>query len=116
MFNKYFAGINHHDYSAAISVFDPNGSFSPDNPSNLQALANGLATTSDSHIVLAWIGPAGGGPATEAKVSFRSHQSAGYGPRGSPDETCTAWDLTYFLAHSDGRYLIEKTKGAHSGC
>jgi len=116
MFRTYFSGINHHDYSSAISVFDPAGSFSPYNPDNVRAMASGLATTTDSRIVLARLQPSSTGPARKAEVRFRSHQAAGYGPSGNVFQTCTKWDLEYTLSYSAGKYLIDKVKGTHTRC
>ena len=116
MFNTYFSGINQQDYQTAASVFDPSGQFDPNNPSDVQALASGLATTTDSRIVLVSLRPSGGQPVRKAEVTFHSHQASGYGPSADPGETCTAWDLTYTLTQSGGQYFIFKVKGTNSPC
>jgi hypothetical protein len=116
MFNTYFSAINQQDYQTAASVFDPSGEFNPNDPSDVQAFANGLATTTDSRIVLKGLRPSGGQLARKARVTFRSHQAAGYGPAGNSGQTCTTWDLTYTLTQDGGPYLIHKVKGTHSRC
>jgi hypothetical protein len=116
MFNTYFSAINQHDYQTAVSVFDPGGEFNPNDPQYVQALANGLATTTDSKIVVASIRPPAPEPARKAEITFRSHQAAGYGPSGDTSETCTNWDLIYTISQPSGQYLIDKVKGTNSPC
>ena len=115
-FNTYFSGINQQDYQTAVSVFNPNGEFNPNDPSNVNAFANGLATTTDSNVVLVKLRPYGSQPVRKATITFRSHQAAGYGPAANPNETCTKWHLTYTLTLSSGQYFIDKSKGTNSGC
>lgn len=116
IFNTYFSSINQRDYTQALSVFDPGSPLHPQSPSTVRSLTDADATTTDSNVVLTSLRPPGNGPATEAAVTFRSRQAAGYGPAGSPDQTCTVWQLRYTLTQSSGSYLIYKVKGAHAGC
>jgi hypothetical protein len=118
MFNAYFSGVNHHDWTHALSVFDPNGQMNPNDSNMVNNFANGDATTTDSSITVTSIQPSSGGPAGTAEVTFQSRQAPGYGPSDNPSETCTQWDITYQLAQSSsGTYLIHAVQSASdSGC
>jgi hypothetical protein len=59
MLSTYFSGINHCDYRQALSVFSPVGKVDPTSPAILRGLARGLATTTDSDVVLQQVLPAG---------------------------------------------------------
>jgi hypothetical protein len=49
------------------------------------------------------------------RITFVSHQQAGYGPKGRPNETCTRWDVTYLLSSpAAGQYKIVKATKATS--
>ena len=116
IFDTYFSGVNQHHYTHALSVFDPGSALDPGNPRTVSSLAREDATTTDSNIVLTGLRPSGNGLNTEAAVTFQSQQSAGYGPAGSPGQTCTIWHLRYTLTQPSGSYLIYKVKGTHTGC
>jgi len=116
MLNTYFSTIDQQDCQTAVSVFDPSGEFSPNDQSSVQALANGLATTTGSRVVLASLRPSGTWPARKAEVTFRSHQAAGYGLADDPGQTCTSWDLNYTVTQRAGQYLVYKARGTHSAC
>ncbi len=110
MLTTYFSGINHHRYYEALSVFAPD---TADQSSTFeQGFARGLATTTDSDIVLENLLPAGDPAPGQAEVTFRSHQDPGYGPADDRDATCTAWDITYQVHSSGGRYQIVRVVSA----
>lgn len=98
MFNTYFSGINARQYQPVLAVFDPSGSLNPNDPVAVAKFTSGVATTTDSQVVLWSItnDPSVAGD-LDTRVTFVSHQQAGFGPPARPDETCTVWDLTYEL-------------------
>ncbi|BCB77233.1 hypothetical protein GCM10022251_56830 [Phytohabitans flavus] len=108
MFDQYFAAINARDYNLAVTHYDPAGVIDPRDPAERQAFAAGVSTTTDSEIRLLSIGSGGAsGGTAQARLTFRSEQDPGFGPKGREQETCTRWDLTYALTTTaDGRYLI----------
>jgi hypothetical protein len=116
MFDTYFSAINDKNYDAAIQVYDPNGSINPNDPKQRQTFANGVSTTTDSAASVLSIGP--DGSTVPVHITFESHQQAGYGPKGRPDETCTRWDVTYLLSSpAAGQYRIVKaTKVTNKPC
>jgi hypothetical protein len=116
IFNTYFSSINQHHYEHALSVFDPASPLDPSNPLTVSSLAREDATTTDSNIALTEVRPSGNGLAAEAALTFQSQQAAGYGPAGSPNQTCTVWHLRYTLTQPSGSYLIYKVKGTHTRC
>lgn len=116
MFNTYFTAISDQDYPAVLAEYDPNGSLNPNDSQEVQGFENGIATSSDSDVVLNGLAPSGTGPATTADITFQSTQEAGYGPGDDPDETCTDWTLTYTLTYTDGNYLIFSSTGTDTGC
>jgi len=115
IFNTYFSGINHHHYWHAVSVFDPASPLDTGN-SLVSSLARQDATTTDSNIILTGLHPSGNGLNTVAALTFQSRQAPGYGPSGSPDQTCTTWHLRYTLTQPSGSYLISKVNGTHTRC
>jgi len=116
MFDTYFSAINDKNYDAAVQLYDPNGSINPNDPKQRQTFANGVSTTTDSAASVLSIGP--DGSTVPVHITFESHQQAGYGPKGRPDETCTRWDVTYLLSSpSAGQYRIVKaTKVTNKPC
>jgi serine/threonine protein kinase len=113
MFDTYFSGINSKNYQQALSVFDPSGIVDPNDSSQAQSFIDGVKTSNDSHETLVNVDPPDGSTAQSAEVQFTSHQQAGYGPKDSPDATCTNWDITYDLTQdSSGSYLINSVSGA----
>jgi hypothetical protein len=118
MFSTYFSGINQHDYQQALSVFDPSGEIDPSDPQLVRAFSDGLATTTDSDVVLSLLQPTGDGSVGEAKIMFQSQQGVGYGPKDDPNETCTLWNITYILDQSSsGQYQIYREEATtNSGC
>lgn len=116
MFDTYFSAINRADYAAAAAVFDPAGSFDPRDPRQLRRFAAGLATTTDSDIVLSALATDITGQLV-ANVSFQSSQEPGYGPRGRESETCTRWDVAYTLTETaPGEWLINRSRGSSTPC
>ena len=92
----YFEAINGHDFPRYASLFIPSIRAS------MHHFRAGYATTFDSGATLtalAATGPEG----VAATVTFTSHQS----PAASPDHAgCDRWDITLFLKHHGGAYLI----------
>jgi hypothetical protein len=115
MFNTYFSGINSRDYQVAASVFDPSGPINPNDPAEVSTMAKGLATTTDSEVLLREVADATDGT-VRAVVTFRSSQAPGYGPKGHEQETCTQWSIVYSLRQTANGYLILRTKGTSSRC
>ena len=101
MFESYFTAINNRDTDRALSVFDRRDSIDP------AGFAHGVSTSRDTDVHLLTV--TGDDPVT-VRLTLRSEQSPGFGPRGRPDEPCTRWDITYDLRHpSDTTYLILRT-------
>ena len=92
----YFEAINGHDFPQYASLFVPSIR------ATMHHFGAGYATTFDSGAMLT--GLAATGPqGLAATVSFTSHQS----PAASPDHAaCNQWDITLFLKHHEGGYLI----------
>jgi hypothetical protein len=114
MFTTYFGGINDKNYDEVGSVLDPAGSVDPTDTAEMDALARGTRSTTDSDVVLTSVGDASGGLLT-AEVTFVSHQDAGDGPRGRSAETCTHWTIRYTVS-DEGAYRIRKSKAASRPC
>jgi hypothetical protein len=116
VFDAYFSGINTKDLGRTFAVFDPSGVVNPNDADQRSGFAEGVATTQDTNVRLVGIGPpTGNGAALTARVTFVSHQAAGYGPARNPDETCTDWDITYSLTNGAGGYLILSSSVNSSG-
>jgi hypothetical protein len=117
MFDSHFAAVNAKNYAKAIAVYDPAGVINPNDPGQASDFQRAVSTTTDDQIVLRSVGadPAGRG-VLAARVTFRSNQQAGYGPSERPDETCTAWDVTYTLSQPGGAYKILAGKATNSPC
>ena len=87
--NRYFQGINTHDYAqyqsahdAAEQATEPQSNFT-----------SGYASTTDSGMTLVSLASTANG-GESATVTFTSHQAAGSSIDGS---TCNNWQLTFFL-------------------
>lgn len=108
MFDEFFTAVNARDYARAILAYDPTGVIKSDDPVHRQRFAQTMATTTDTDISLVAIEPGTAARAVaNARITFRSAQQPGYGPRGRESETCTRWDVTYTLTSPDaGRYRI----------
>jgi hypothetical protein len=76
-----------------------------------------VSTSTDSDIVLRDVTHDANGR-LRAVVTFQSTQARGYGPKGSENETCTRWNITYILTQPDtGRYRIfASTNASHATC
>jgi hypothetical protein len=114
MFDTYFGGVNDKNYDAVGSVLDPAGSVDPADPAEMNALARGTRSTTDSDIALTGLADTSGG-LLAADVTFVSHQTAGDGPRGRSSETCTHWTIRYTVSNS-GAYRIRKSKATSRPC
>jgi hypothetical protein len=92
----YFEAINGRDFPQYASLFIPSIR------ATMRQFGAGYATTFDSGATLT--GLAATGPqGVAATVTFTSHQS----PAASPDHAaCDQWDITLFLRHDAGAYLI----------
>lgn len=117
MFETYFTAINNRDYDQALTAYDPAGAINPNNTKQATDFKQGISTTTDTEIVLRSVGPpASGRGVLDARVTFHSNQQPGYGPKERPNETCTAWDVTYALSQPSGGYRILAGKASHSPC
>jgi hypothetical protein len=118
LFDRYFSGINAKQYVQVLALFDPSGSLNPSDPAKVKSFTEGVSTSTDSQVVLRSITD----DATvegdlDVRLTLQSHQTAGFGPSGSPDETCTNWDITYQLRPAGGGYRILKSRAvAHTPC
>jgi hypothetical protein len=118
VFDQYFSGINTRQFTQVMALFDPSGVLDPNDAAQVEAFTRGLSTTTDSQVVLRSItddpGQAGD---LDSRVTFQSRQAAGFGPPGSPDATCTNWDITYQLRPGGGGYrLVRPQSVAHTLC
>jgi hypothetical protein len=100
----YFAAVNGGDFATALAQLTT--------PSALEDFQANVASTVDEDIVYRAIEPSGDG--LIAWVTFTSHQDPGKGPAGSPQETCTRWSLSYWMAKANGLWLIDATR-PHDG-
>lgn len=117
MFDGYFSAINAKDANRAISYFDPAGVVDPNDPNARSRLAQAIATTTDSDIALRAVSrDTTNEQGWTARVTFRSNQQPGYGPRGREAETCTLWDAIYRLSYSDQTYRILQSTATNSPC
>jgi hypothetical protein len=114
MLDVYFNAINAKDYPAVASVLDPDGTVDPDDEDDMQELADGTRSTTDSGVTLTALANLSDG-LLAAKVTFTSHQKEGDGPAERPDETCTKWNIIYALSHDDA-YRIRKSAATSSPC
>jgi hypothetical protein len=115
MFDSYFGGINAHDMSRVAAVLDPAGSVNPNSAKAMKNFAAGTATTRDDLIILQSL--TGTGTQSRARITFRSRQASGQGPKSNPAETCTEWTIDYIVTvDAGGRYRIAGGKAAHQPC
>ncbi|GAA1507263.1 hypothetical protein GCM10009827_021750 [Dactylosporangium maewongense] len=116
MFDQYFTGINNRDWDATLAVYDPAGGIvHADNLKERSSFIDSMTTTTDDDVVLWSVQPGGAG--VLARITFRSRQNAGFGPKGSENETCLRWDNTYSLSgDATGYRIYKKTKGTHAPC
>ncbi|MEI5098363.1 M48 family metalloprotease [Streptomyces sp. PmtG] len=117
MFDTYFSGVNDRDYARALSVYDPASGVDPANAGTVKRFGEAVSTSSDADVVVQSIERAGDARTrTMATLTFRSTQSPGYGPKNSPDETCTLWTVTYELTRPAGEYRIRGAESEHESC
>ncbi|MEU7868891.1 hypothetical protein [Dactylosporangium sp. NPDC049140] len=115
VFDKYYAAVNARDAGAALNVMDPGGSINQGDTNAVKRFSDGISTSTDDDILLLALGsdPTGHG-SLQARVTFRSQQQAGKGPKGRESETCTRWDVTYSLTQPGGEYRIWGSTSASS--
>ncbi|WP_433218819.1 hypothetical protein ACQP00_13510 [Dactylosporangium sp. CS-047395] len=107
VFDKYFAAVNARNAGAALAVMDPNGSINQSDAAAVKRFTDGISTSTDDDVLLLALGPDGSGKGVlQARVTFRSQQQAGKGPKGRESETCTRWDVTYSITRPGGEYRI----------
>jgi eukaryotic-like serine/threonine-protein kinase len=118
LFDRYFSGINAKQYEQVLALFDPSDFLNPNDPAQVKSFTRGVSTSTDSQVVLRSItDDAAVDGDLDARLTLQSHQAAGFGPPGSPDETCTNWDITYQLRPAGGGYRILKPQAvAHTPC
>ncbi len=118
LFDRYFSGINAKQYVQVLALFDPSGFLNPNDPAQVKSFTEGVSTSTDSQVVLRSItDDAAAEGDLDVRLTLQSHQAAGFGPPGSPDETCTNWDITYQLRPAGGGYRILKPQAvAHTPC
>jgi hypothetical protein len=115
MFEAYFRGINTRDIASTMVHYDPAGVINPNDTAQVTGFAQAVSTTTDTDIVLHRIGTADNG--VQAVVTFRSQQAPGYGPKGRPNEACTAWDITYTLSGAaQSHYRILGSNATNRPC
>lgn len=109
LLDTYFTGINNHDARQAASVFAPNGSVNPNNPTEIKRFAHGISTTHDDLITVLSITDStfAQQPGLAVSLRFRSHQSAALGRN---KETCTKWALTEELVQVGAGYKLFGSK------
>jgi hypothetical protein len=96
LFNRYFDGINTHNYAEYANTLD-----TPMRAKNTQSsFGKGYATTQDSNELITALSPTG---VLTAVVTFTSHQN----PADSVDNhSCNTWQLTLPLTAQGSGYLI----------
>ncbi|TQJ50200.1 trypsin-like peptidase [Phycicoccus sp. SLBN-51] len=105
-FDQYFGAINGADYQTVWELLSPR--LRGSNPSSL---ADGLATTFDTDVVVHSAAPKSSGRML-AHVSFTSFQSPDKGPDG---DLCDEWDLDYLLTPVGGSWQINAVSGYQNG-
>lgn len=119
MFDRYFSGVNTKDYRRALSVYDPAGTVDPSDPAQAAEFSRAVSTSTDSDVVIRELrDDTTGAGAVEARVSFTSHQAAGYGPKARPQQTCTKWEVTYVLTFTTGAgyRILRNSRFSNAGC
>ncbi|ATO13224.1 hypothetical protein CO540_04775 [Micromonospora sp. WMMA2032] len=113
MFARWFSAINSRDWRAALRTYDPAGVVDPTDPKQRRSFIHGMSETRDNNATLRAVSSSGA--ETLAELTFTSRQSPGYGPPRAPNETCTRWQVTYVLSHSDAYgYRIIRPRYADS--
>jgi hypothetical protein len=97
LLDRYFAGINSHDYAEYASTLD--AGMQGNNSSS--SFNTGYATTKDSDEVIDSIASNGSG--LVAVIAFTSHQASADSVDGS---TCNNWQLTLPLVPQGSGYVI----------
>lgn len=105
-FDGYFSAINAADYDTVWGMLSPR--LRGSSPSSL---ADGLATTLDTDVVVHSATPKSSGRML-AHVSFTSFQSPEKGPDG---DMCDEWDLDYLLDPVGGSWQINAVSGYQNG-
>jgi serine protease Do len=106
----YVDAINNGDYARAAGQFvkpiDPN------------ILAKGSGRSSIEDAIVQEVTYAGRTPTVW--MEFTSHQPAGQGPSGAPEQTCTVWSLNYTMGRHNGLWLINTVaphqRPGHEAC
>ncbi|MFI5909637.1 hypothetical protein [Dactylosporangium sp. NPDC051541] len=107
VFDKYFTAVNARNATAALAALDPNGSINQGDANAVKRFTDGISTSTDDDILLLALGPDPTGKGQlQARVTFRSQQQPGKGPKGRESETCTRWDVTYSITQPGGEYRI----------
>ncbi|WP_345129305.1 hypothetical protein [Dactylosporangium darangshiense] len=103
VFDTYFSAVNSRNAGAALAVMDPSGSINQNDSSAVRRFSDGISTSTDDDILLLTLGPDSSGKGLlQARVTFRSRQDPGKGPKGRESETCTRWDVTYSITKPGG--------------
>jgi hypothetical protein len=114
--DTYFSGVNDKDFTRATSVFDPAGILNPGSPAQVEKLAHDDQTSTLSDVAVHSIDADTAGR-VKAVATFQSTQSAGFGPRSRPSETCTRWAVTYTMTGSaSSGYRILRGDGSNRPC
>ncbi|MEU2347835.1 serine protease [Modestobacter sp. NPDC049651] len=100
----YFRAVNGGDFTTAVAQLA--------HPVDLETFTEGVTSTQDVDITYRSVAQEGEDLVVWA--TFTSHQDAGRGPAGRPQETCTDWSLDYVLAQRNGLWLIDATR-PHDG-
>ena len=101
----YFRSINGGDFPTAYAQFFSQSGF--------KTFKRAVTSSQDTDLRLTGVSTDGaGGPVVG--LDFTSHQDAGMGPAGRPDETCTNWSLDYHFRQRDGLWLISGSE-PHDG-
>jgi hypothetical protein len=111
LLTRYFIAINDRDYARWRSVFSPSyrGAFT-------QAAFAGYASTHDRGARITGMSPLTDG-GDEVRFTFTSTQNASDGPDG---ETCTVWQLRFYLEPVGSGYLFGRPpatyRAEHAAC
>jgi hypothetical protein len=96
--NRYFQGINTHDYAEYQSAHNA----AEQATESQSSFTSGYASTTDSGMTLVSLASTANG-GESATVTFTSHQAPGSSIDGS---SCNNWQLTFFLVPHGTGYLI----------
>lgn len=113
MFDEFFSAINAGDYDRALKYYDPAGQIDTTDPAERADFAEGVATSTDSDIVLKSLGEDPSTGNVVATVSFTSVQAPEKAPNG---QTCAHWTVAYTLSQPGGAYRIFKGNASHDSC